>query len=234
MALPKLNAPKYTMTVPSTKVTVDYRPYLVKEEKLLMMAAESKDEQAIIGAMKDLIETCTYGKVDPNKLTMYDLEYLFIKIRAKSVGESAKVKQACSSCDFKHEVTFNLDAVTVEQKDPDRGMNIELADGIGLTMCYPDVNDIADLGNGSDIDKMMGMVKASIASIYSNEEVWNVKEQSKEEVTSFIDSLTSAQFTMIRDHLENMPAATITLDYKCSSCEADNHVVLTGAQNFFS
>ena len=78
MALPKLNAPKYTMTVPSTKVTVDYRPYLVKEEKLLMMAAESKDEQAIIGAMKDLIETCTYGKVDPNKLTMYDLEYLFI------------------------------------------------------------------------------------------------------------------------------------------------------------
>ena len=179
------------MTVPSTKVTVDYRPYLVKEEKLLMMAAESKDEQAIIGSMKDLIETCTYGKVDPNKLTMYDLEYLFIKIRAKSVGESAKVKQACSSCDFKNEVTFNLDAVTVEQKDPDRGMNIDLADGIGLTMCYPDV-------------------------------------------TSFIDSLTSAQFTMIRDHLENMPAATITLDYKCSSCEADNHVVLTGAQNFFS
>lgn len=232
MALPKLNTPKYSMVVPSTEVSIEYRPYLVKEEKILMMASESNDEKAIITAMKDLIHTCTYGAVDPNSLTMYDLEYLFVKIRAKSVGESAKVKLKCKSCEASNEVTFNLDAVTVESTTTD--MKIDLGDGVGLMMRYPDVNQVMDISNETDIEKMMGMVRASIESIYTAEEVWNIKEQSKDEVNAFIDSLTSGQFTLIRNHLETMPTATITVDYKCAECVEDNHIVLKGAQNFFS
>ena len=232
MALPRLNAPKYTMVVPSKMEEVSFRPYLVKEEKILMMASESKDEKQMIAAMKELISACTFGAVDAEQLTMFDLEYMFVKIRAKSVGETSRVKLTCE-CEHKNEVEFNLDGVKVEgvQKT---GTKIELDEGVGLIMRYPTVNELMDLGNGDDVEKMMGMIRASIESIYTPEELFNVKEQTKEEVDGFIDSLSSQQFQKIREYLEGVPTTTVKVDYACGSCGKENEIVLTGVQNFFS
>tara|TARA_B110000902_G_C14273627_1_gene574141 strand:- start:519 stop:1220 length:702 start_codon:yes stop_codon:yes gene_type:complete len=233
MALPKLSTPKYHATVPSTGKDVEFRPYLVKEEKMLMIAAESQDERQIVGAMKDLIDACTFGIIDITKLTMFDLEYLFIKLRSKSVGETSKVGLKCSSCETQNEVTFSLESIAVAI-DKDADMNIDLSDGVGISMRYPGVNDVLDMGGDlSDVDKMMGMVRSCIDTIYTAEEVFNVKEQSVKEVDDFIDSLSSKQFHRIREFLEKMPAAEVHAEFNCESCGEKNETVIKGTANFF-
>ena len=182
MALPKLNTPKYYTKVPSTGTDVEFRPYQVREEKMLMIAAESQDERQTINAMKDLISACTFGAVDITKLTMFDLEYIFVKLRSKSVGESTTIGMKCKSCSHQNDVKVSLEDVTVNLNQ-DLNSNIELSDGIGVTMKYPGVNDVMDIdSNLSDVEKMMGMVRASIDTIYTSEEVFNIKDQSTKEV----------------------------------------------------
>jgi len=235
MALPKLNTPTYMLTVPSTKAEVTFRPYLVKEEKVLMMASESQDEKQMISAMKTLIGTCTYDVVNPDDLTMFDLEYLFVKIRSKSVGETSTVRLTCQedNCEHKTDVIFNLDDVSVSNIEDSQGAKIELEPNVGLIMKYPTVNDIMDISNGTDLEKMMGMVRLSIQSIYTAEEVFNTKDQTKQEVEDFIDSLSSMQFTLLREWLEKLPTTEVSVDYKCGDCSKNNSIVLSGAANFF-
>jgi hypothetical protein len=233
MALPKLSTPKYMAKVPSTGKEVEFRPYQVKEEKMLMIAAESNDERQIIGAMKELIDACTFGAVDINKLTMFDLEYIFVKLRAKSVGETTTLGLTCTGCDAKSDIKVSLEDVKVNV-DKNVNSKIELSDGIGVTMKYPGINDMMDIGGDkSDVDKMMGMIRASIETIYTSEEVFNVKEQSVQEVDEFIDSLTSKQFSEIREYLEKMPAAQMDIEYECASCGVKNDQVIKGTANFF-
>lgn len=233
MALPKLNTPKYYTTVPSTGTEVEFRPYQVREEKMLMIASESQDERQVVGAMKDLIDACTFGAVDITKLTMFDLEYLFVKLRSKSVGESTTIGMKCTSCEHKNEIKFSLEDVYVNMNE-DLNPTIELSDGVGVTMKYPGINDVMDIGGDlSDVDKMMGMIRASLDTIYTSEEVFNVREQSTKEVDEFVDSLTSKQFSKIREYLEEMPSAQINLDFECVECGEKNEHVVKGTANFF-
>jgi len=233
MALPKLNTPKYYTKVPSTGADVEFRPYQVREEKMLMIASESQDERQVVGAMKDLIDACTFGAIDITKLTMFDLEYIFVKLRSKSVGESTKIGMNCTSCSHKNEVEFSLEDVYVNMNE-ELNSTIELSDGVGVTMKYPGINDVMDIGGDlSDVDKMMGMIRASLDTIYTSEEVFNVKEQSVKEVDDFIDSLTSKQFSKIREYLEEMPSAQINIDFECMECGNKNEHVVKGTANFF-
>jgi hypothetical protein len=233
MALPKLNTPKYYTKVPSTGADVEFRPYQVREEKMLMIASESQDERQVVGAMKDLIDACTFGAIDITKLTMFDLEYIFVKLRSKSVGESTKIGMNCTSCSHKNEVEFSLEDVYVNMNE-ELNPTIELSDGVGVTMKYPGINDVMDIGGDlSDVDKMMGMIRASLDTIYTSEEVFNVKEQSVKEVDDFIDSLTSKQFSKIREYLEEMPSAQINIDFECMECGNKNEHVVKGTANFF-
>ena len=233
MALPKLSTPKYMTKVPSTGKEVEFRPYQVKEEKMLMMAAESQDERQIIGSMKDLIDACTFGALDINKLTMFDLEYVFVKLRSKSVGETTTIGLTCDDCDAKSDIKVSLEDVKVNV-DQNVNSTIELSDGVGVTMRYPGINDMMDIGGDqSDVDKMMGMIRSSIDTIYTAEEVFNVKEQTTEEVDDFIDSLTSKQFHEIREYLEKMPTAQLDIEYDCESCGVKNNQVIKGTANFF-
>ena len=233
MALPKLNTPKYYTKVPSTGTDVEFRPYQVREEKMLMIAAESQDERQTINAMKDLISACTFGAVDITKLTMFDLEYIFVKLRSKSVGESTTIGMKCKSCSHQNDVKVSLEDVTVNLNQ-DLNSNIELSDGIGVTMKYPGVNDVMDIdSNLSDVEKMMGMVRASIDTIYTSEEVFNIKDQSTKEVDEFIDSLTSKQFDNIRNYLEEMPSAQLKVDFNCEYCDEHNEQIVKGTANFF-
>ena len=233
MALPKLNTPKYYTKVPSTGADVEFRPYQVREEKMLMIASESQDERQVVGAMKDLIDACTFGAIDITKLTMFDLEYIFVKLRSKSVGESTKIGMNCTSCSHKNEVEFSLEDVYVNMNE-ELNPTIELSDGVGVTMKYPGISDVMDIGGDlSDVDKMMGMIRASLDTIYTSEEVFNVKEQSVKEVDDFIDSLTSKQFSKIREYLEEMPSAQINIDFECMECGNKNEHVVKGTANFF-
>ena len=235
MALPKLETPKYKCTVPSTGKEIEYRPYLVKEEKMLMLASEGEDTAQIINTMKDLIKACTFEALNVESMTMFDMEFLFTKLRSVSVGENSKVGIDCKKCQKPNDVNIKLGDVKVNiNKDQD--MKIELTDKVGMVMQYPSVNAMIDAqaqSNGeSDVDDFLRTVIASIESIYSADEVFAVKDTPKSEVDDFIDSLSSNQFVKIREFMENLPQAKIDYEFKCIHCEAINKNQLAGAGNF--
>lgn len=235
MALPKLDAPRYEMKVPSTGKKAVYRPYLVKEEKVLMLALESKDDSQMIRAIKDVITSCTENTVDVESMTMFDLEYIFMQLRGKSVGETTEISVKCNSCDAKNDIKVNLDKVTVTvPKENTR--KIQLTKDVGVMMKYPSVNDIMSLqtSDDSEVDKLFAMIIACIDSIYSGEEIFDAAEQSKQELKDFIESLSTEQFNNIKNFIQDMPSASVAVDFTCSSCNTHNQFDVKGLANFFS
>ena len=235
MALPKLNAPRYEMKIPSTGKKVIYRPYLVKEEKVLMLALESKDDKQMVRAIKDVISACTDEGVDADKLTMFDLEYIFMQLRGKSVGETTEISVGCKSCDTKNTININLDKVTVKVlKESER--KIKLTDTVGVVMKYPSVNDVIDIqvSEEAEIDKLFDMIAFCIDSVYSGDELFDASTQSKAEVRDFIESLNTEQFNRIKEFIQDMPSAAITVDFKCIKCGEHNNFEVKGLANFFS
>lgn len=232
MGLPKLDIPRYELTLPSTNEKVVYRSYLVKEEKILMLAMESNDQKQMIRAIKDVIVACTDGKLDPNKLTMFDLEYVFAMLRSKSVGSISRVGLKCQSCDATNEVDIELEKVRVEM--PDKAPILDIADNVKIQMKYPDVNDIIDAsGETSDIERVFDTIVSCIETIYYGEDVFDAKTQSKKDLKEFIESMNSTQFQHIRDFAENMPQCEVAVNYTCTSCGHVNGTVLKGMANFF-
>jgi hypothetical protein len=233
MALPQLNVPKYELKVPSTGESVKYRPYLVKEEKVLMIALESQDEGQMISAIKDLISGCTEGQVNPSKLTMFDLEYIFTKIRTKSVGETTKIKIPCEACEASVEVEADLDSGLVVTEGRDK--KIPLTDDTGLVMKYPAVDDYHDItaSDDSEVDKVFKLIARSIETIYSGDQVFDASTHSEKELVSFIESLNSAQFLIVKDFFDHMPQASIDIEYKCTACGHEHSMKLKGMANFF-
>jgi hypothetical protein len=233
MALPKLTAPKYELTIPSTKKTVGFRPYLVKEEKILMIAMESEDDNQMTVAIKQIIDACTFNELDVNKLAMFDIEYIFAKLRAKSVGENVNVKLPCESCEHSNTVSINLE--TEIQVSEGAEENIKLTDDTGLIMKYPSMADYQDMQNSkeSDIDKIFIMITLSINSIYSGDELFDAKSHSRAELIEFIDSLNADQFKKIRNFLDKIPVAYVNAKFKCESCNHENNIELKGLKNFF-
>lgn len=235
MALPKLDVPRYETKLPSTGKKLVYRPYLVKEEKVLMIAMESNDQGQMIRAVKDIINSCTDGMIDSNQMTMFDLEYMFTQLRAKSVGETTKVSIACKSCEHMNEVDINLSNAKVSNVN-DSSKKIQLTDKVSVLMKYPTVNDVQSLQSEeqkSEIDLIFDLIIASIDSIYSGEEIFDAKDQSKKEMADFVDSLNSEQFNKIRSFIENTPAVNITAQFDCVKCNAHNETELKGLSNFF-
>jgi hypothetical protein len=235
MALPRIDSPKYELKVPSSGETVEYRPYLVKEEKILMMAMETKDQQQMIRALRDVIAGCTEGKIQADSLAMFDLEYVFLKIRGKSVGETTKVGLKCSSCDHKNEVEINIDEVEV-QGEVKKSAKVALTDTVGVVLKYPTVKGIQrQLGkqDNNDREVTMAAVASAIESIYDAENVYPTEDEKAEDVTSFLDSLTSSQFKKISEYFEDMPRLRHEVKFNCASCKAKNTQTLEGLTNFF-
>lgn len=234
MALPKLDVPRYETKLPSTGKKLIYRPYLVKEEKVLMIAMESNDQGQMIRAVKDIINSCTEGMINPDHMTMFDLEYMFTQLRAKSVGETTKVSIACKNCEHMNEVDINLSNTKVSTADESL-KKIQLTDKVSVLMKYPTVNDVQSLQgeNKSEIDLIFDLIIASVDSIYSGEEIFDAKDQSKKEMADFVDSLNSEQFNKIRAFIENTPAVNITAVFDCTSCNTHNETELKGLSNFF-
>ena len=236
MALPKVETPKYELKVPSTGKMVTYRPYLVKEEKILMMAMESQDNRQMIRAVKDVISACTEGEVDISKLAMFDLEYIFSMLRSKSVGETTSVGVKCESCETKNDVDVNIEGVRVNVPKDDSGKTIYLTDDIGVILRYPSVDVISDFESrgGNEVDNVFGMVGSCIETIFSGDDMYDVDQQSKKDLQEFVESLSTEQFNKIRQFVEDMPTAAIDVQFKCLNCGTDNDIEVKGLANFFS
>jgi len=236
MALPKLTVPKYELVVPSTGEVIKYRPYLVKEEKVLMMAIESKDQNQMLNALKDVISGCTEGKVKPDKLKAFDLEYIFIKLRCKSVGENANIMVKCmiNSCETKNELTIPLDEIAVKG-EMIQEFNLKLSEDVGMILKYPNIKDIQKGLTLKDNNQDIGFatIVNMIESIYDADNVYPASSETQQSLTDFIDSLSSDQFKKIHEFVSKMPKVTYNATFKCNKCKETNDIMLEGLQNFF-
>lgn len=234
MALPKLNdKPLYEITIPSTGQSVRFRPYLVREEKILMMAMESKDPKAGVDAIVDTIAACIDEHIDKKSLKIFDVEYLFIKIRGKSVGETSKVGVECKTCKESNEVMINLDEINleIEQKDS----IIKLTDDIQIKMQWPSYAIIANhsIQENNMIDNAFSIITSCIHSIQTEEENILASDVTVRELEEFVDSMTSDQLEPIKEYIDNMPKLQHQVTFKCSSCREYNKLMLEGIQDFF-
>ncbi len=235
MALPKINNMKYDTVVPSTGKTVQFRPYLVKEEKILMMAMESNDSKQIMQATKDVIKSCVYDDINVDELAMFDIESLFLALRAKSVGERIDLKVKCENCGHMNDVQIDFDDIDIPVIDDDKKM-IMLTDDVGITLRYPSYADVSKIKPGSEdsVETAFDMIMACIETIFDADAVHNAKTEGKKAVREFIESLNSAQFAKISQFFENMPAISHKLEFKCANCDTGNVQNLRGIQSFFT
>lgn len=234
MALPTITAPRYTLTIPSTQKIIEFRSFLVKEEKLLLIAQESNDNSEIIQAMKNIISACTFEKVDPDSLSVFDLEYIFLKLRSKSIGEITNIQCKCEKCEAFTKTSINLEEIKLDI-DPKKSKIIMLTDKIGLNMKYIQVKDMNVLMSDSSekTDIITDIVIASITSIFDDLGVYPADQTSREEMETFINSLNRSQMSLIENFIGDAPKLTHTVKFVCSSCKEENSLVLIGAQSFF-
>ena len=241
MALPKLNVPVYDTVLPSAEKVIKYRPFLVKEEKILLTALEAGETEALSVAVKQIVNNCVQGELDVDNLPTFDIEYLFLRLRAKSVGEKVTVglkPWGCPNnegklCENSTSVEINLEEVKVD-KDKASSPKIMLDDKIGIKMKYPDINAINIIGTGISSETAgMDIVKDCVDMIFSGEDVWERNTINDEELDEFLDSLNSQQFKLIKDFFDNMPVLKHTVKYKCETCKEEKETTLQGLNSFF-
>ena len=231
MALPQLNTAKYTTMVPSLKKEVSFRPYLVKEEKVLMMAMETQDQKSIMRAVKEVIKSCVFDDIDVDKLAMFDIEALFLALRSKSVGENVNIKLKCE-CEALTEVNINLDEIQINDIKKDNV--IPLTSEVGVTMRYPALSDVENIDAEGGIESMMDMIIKCMDSIYDTDAVHDVSNESKESVQSFLDSLNGEQFKKLTEFFEDLPSLNYNAEWDCVSCNKHNTMELKGIASFFT
>lgn len=238
MALPQLNVtPKYQLTIPSSGRKVSYRPYLVKEEKILLMAFESKETRSILRAMLETIGACVEEDIDLETLATFDVEYMFLQIRSKSVGETSTVMVPCSECKESNEVRVKIDDVKVDMSEA-VDSTIEITKGVWVEMKHPTYADIiksdaVDPEHEFNTDDIFGLLATSIVAIATEEERYDAKDQTAQELMTFIESLTSQQLQMLSAFLDNTPQLKKEVEFKCNGCGHDNNLSLSGMADFF-
>ena len=236
MALPKLTTPTYELEIPSTDEKIKYRPFLVKEEKILMMAMESKSSADITQAVKDIVKECTFNKVDISNMPMFDVEYIFLNVRAKSVGEVSKLKLLCPD-DGKTYANVELDLNEVKvQVGDDHTNKIELDNGMGMIMQYPTIDSFRDSGiRNITADNMLDVIGSCILQIYEDEgkKVYDPKDQTKKELTEFIEQLNTKQFKDVQNFFDTMPKLKHIVKIKNPKTKKESEVTLTGLNDFF-
>ena len=237
MALPKLDIPKYSLVVPSTKKEVEYRPFLVKEEKILMMAEESKDDKQYIQALKDIIIACTFNKLTVDNLTTYDLEYIFLQLRCKSIGENVKLIGRCpldcphgENCDPETPITLDLSTVKVREPKVKPNDMIKLTDSVSIKLKPISVKYMSKLDANSDITTT---IRYMIDSVYDANNIYDLSDSSDNEVTEFINSFSHEALEGIQEYILKQPKMVHTLKYNCSKCKKENDITIEGFQAFF-
>jgi hypothetical protein len=241
MPLPKISAPTFELELPSTGKTIKYRPFLVKEEKILILALESQDTKQITNAIKQVLKECILTRgIKVDELPTFDIEYIFLNVRGKSIGESIDLIVTCpDDNETQVPITIYIDTIKV-QKNPDHNKDIQLDSDLVLRMKYPSLDQFIknnfDFGveqNSSNIDKSFDIITSCIDMIFNKEETWAASDCTKKELVDFIESMNSVQFKMIEKFFETMPKLTHTIKVKNPSTGDDNDVVLEGLTSFF-
>ena len=234
MALPKLDTPVYELEQPSTGETIKYRPFLVREQKTLMLAQESEDDKQIRDALASLISNCTYQKVDPYKIPIFDIEYLFLRIRGKSVGEKVDLKLLCPDDNETFiNKTINLEEIGVNMKVGHIN-EVEITDKVKITLNYPTLNDVVDMGQDMDSSEdVFKMIKRCVHEIHDGDKVYNKVDISDSELEEFIDSLTSQQFERITNFFDTMPKVQHSVEVTNPKTKKKGEIVIEGIQSFF-
>jgi len=239
MPLPKITTPTYELELPSTQKKVRYRPFLVKEEKVLLIALESEDTKEITNAIRAVIKSCVLTRgIKVETLPTFDIEYLFLNIRGKSVGETIEVNLICPD-DGVTEVKKNIpiDDIKIQRTDGHTNQ-IKLDDNIMMELKYPSLDQFIknnfDFTEGNQMDQSFELIGSCIDKIYTEEEVWSSSDCTKKELTEFLESMNSSQFKEIENFFETMPKLTHTIKVKNPNTEKENDVVLEGLASFFA
>ena len=239
MPLPKIATPTYELVLPSTDETIQYRPFLVKEEKLLVLALESEDNKQITTAIKSVLKNCVQTKgIKVEQLPTFDIEFLFLNIRGKSVGEELEVNIVCPD-DGTTQVTvdINLDDIQV-QKNEEHNKQIKLDDNLMMEMKYPSLDQFIknnfDFNEKNQMDQSFQLIASCIDKIYSEEEVWATADCTKKEVNDFLEQMNSGQFKLIETFFETMPKLSHTIKVTNPKTKVESDVVLEGLASFFA
>lgn len=237
--LPKIATPIYELEIPSLKKKIRYRPFLVKEEKILIIALESEDSKQIANAVKNVISNCILSKgIKVEDLATFDIEYLFLNIRGKSVGETVDVLITCPD-DGETQVptSINLDEINVEV-DPEHSCDIKLDESLTLRMRYPSMAEFIknnfDSGESVSVDDTFDLIISCIDQIYSEEESWAGSDSTKKELLEFVEQLSSKQFKEVENFFETMPKLSHTIKIKNPNTKVESEVVLEGLSAFFA
>ena len=237
MTLPRINVPEYSLVVPSTDEEIKFRPFLVKEEKLLLMAQETGDEMSLYNAIKNLIKNCCFEKVDTDNLPLFDIEYIFLQIRAKSVGEVAQIQITCPD----DEVTIvptdvDLTKIKVQMGD-DHNARIQLTDDIGLLMTYPNLATVLTMQNKdeeiSGADAMFKMIQDCMYQIWQGEETFDAMDYSDKDKKDFLENLNHEQFENIHQFFETIPQVKHEVEVTNPKTGVISKVMLEGMNSFF-
>ena len=237
MALPKIDVPIYELTVPSTDEKIKYRPFLVKEEKLLLIAMESGENSDILRAVKDIVDACTFNKMKIGNMPMFDVEYIFLQIRSKAVGEVSTLRVLCLD-DMKTYAKVEVDLNEIEVRVTDAHTNkIELSDEMGVIMKYPTVDSFVE-NKIDDISpaNMLDVIVTCIDKIYDKkgEEVFDAKDSTKKELMEFVEQLNTQQFQDIQRFFDTMPSLKHDITVKNPKTKVESIVTLTGLNDFFA
>lgn len=241
--LPKLDVPIYETKLISNEKNIRYRPFLVKEQKILLMAAESDDQNEIINAVKQIINNCVLDEINVDNLATFDIEHLFIQLRARSVSEVVQLNYNCNNiinsekeekiCGNK--VKFDLNVLEIEPtKNPEHTNKIVITEKMGIVMKYPTFKSVSKLDvNSNDIDQVLDIIIGCIDYIYDDEKMYYGKDCTKEELINFVESLTQNDLEKIQNFFNTLPKFKKDLSFKCGKCGYEENIVVEGIQNFF-
>ena len=239
MPLPKIVAPTYTLELPSTGQEISYRPFLVKEEKVLVIALESEDNKQITNAIKTVIKNCISTKgIKVETLPTFDIEYLFLNIRGKSVGEEIEVNVICPDDEVTQvPVTIDLDDIQVQKSD-EHTNKIKLDDTLMMEMKYPSLDEFIknnfDFNDENSMDQSFNLIASCVSNIFSEDEVWAAEDCTKKEIKEFLEQMNSAQFKDIEKFFETMPKLSHTIKVTNPNTKVESDVVLEGLASFFA
>jgi DNA-directed RNA polymerase subunit RPC12/RpoP len=229
MNLPIVETPKYKINLPSSNEEIEFRPFLVKEEKILMIAQESEDQRQVMTAISSVIESCLFNKIKIETLPLYDIEYLFTQIRAKSVGESVDLVIKCPHCGHHHDYTVNLSEVKVKFPEEKADNNIKLSETVGIKLKDISIDNVLSI----ESNDLISTISSLIDFIYDEDNVYKKEETSVEDLRKFIENLPHTCLDKIKQFIDSQPTLHYDINFKCVSCSKDVNHKISGLSDFF-
>lgn len=244
MALPKIDVPTYETTLTSTGKTIRFRPFLVKEQKLFLMAAQSEDVKEVVSTIKQIITNCVIGEFDVDSLPTFDLEHVFLQLRARSVGEIVNLKYTCNNsvkdesgeekkCGNVVDLEFNILDIK-PQKEKNHTNKIQLTEKLGIVMKYPNFGMLDKIDTkASDVNQLLDIITSCIDFIYDSDQIYYAKDTTKQELVEFLENLNQADLEKIQNFFDTLPKLKKNVHFKCKKCGYEEDMNIEGIQSFF-